>query len=51
MTTTETPTPPCRFSRSWQDSRPETVSQPWGTEYACCGGEAGSGQHIGRCGA
>ena len=30
---------------------PNVIKQPWGTEYACCGGEAGSGQHIGRCGA
>lgn len=25
------------------------VTQPWGDEYACCGAEAGSGNHLFGC--
>jgi hypothetical protein len=31
-------------------SSTETIEQPWGEEYVCCGAEPGSGVHMGWCG-
>lgn len=46
-----TTTTPANKTDQQIETWPQIIEQPWGDEYACCGGEAGSGLHSGPCGA